>query len=141
MKELYYLTRLDSLNNFLQVFAVIFTLLTIAGFIGFLTCRLDGHFEPGDRYYKFWTRSFWTVVPLMILLWLGYIFVPTTKEAYMIYGIGGSIDFLKSDTTAVKLPHKVIEAIDGWMDFITVDNNNNSNNNNNGRQENKEFKY
>lgn len=140
MKELYYLTRLDSLNDFLQAFAVIFTILSIAGFIGFVACRLDRHFEPGDRYYKFWTRSFWTVVPVMILLWLGYIFVPTTKEAYMIYGIGGSIDFLKSDTTAVKLPHKVIEAIDGWMDLITVDNNN-SNNNNNGRQENKEFKY
>lgn len=47
---------------------------------------------------------------------LGTIFVPTTKEALMIYGIGGTIDYLKENPTAKQLPDKCVNALDKWAD-------------------------
>jgi hypothetical protein len=49
---------------------------------------------------------------------LGVVFVPTTKEALVIYGVGGTIDYVKQDTVAQKLPHKAIIAIDKYLESI-----------------------
>lgn len=50
-------------------------------------------------------------------------FVPTEKELFAIYGIGGTIDYIKSNETTKQLPDKVINALDAWIDKQTVDNN------------------
>lgn len=50
------------------------------------------------------------------------IFVPTTKEALVIYGVGGTIDYVKQDTVVQKLPQKAIIALDKYLESI---NNNN----------------
>lgn len=49
------------------------------------------------------------------------IFVPTNKELMAIYGIGGTIDYIKSDSVATNLPSKAIKAIDLWLDEKTND--------------------
>ena len=36
----------------------------------------------------------------------------------LIYGVGGSIDYLRNNTTAQKLPDKCIEALDAWVDEL-----------------------
>lgn len=46
-------------------------------------------------------------------------FVPTTKEAYIIYGVGGTIDFIRSDQTAKQLPHKVV--VDKYLEGLVSD--------------------
>lgn len=52
-----------------------------------------------------------TSVSLLLTL-----FTPSKKELYMIYGIGGTIDYLRENPTAKKLPGKCIKAIDKWVD-------------------------
>ena len=55
-------------------------------------------------------------IPVAIISLMGLVFIPTTKEAYMIWGVGGTIDYLKSNDTAKKLPDKAIKALDKWAD-------------------------
>ena len=56
------------------------------------------------------------------LLIIGFIsvllccFIPRTKEMYAIYGIGGVIDYVKGNEKAKKLPDKVIDALDKYLD-------------------------
>ena len=56
------------------------------------------------------------------LLIIGFIsvllccFIPSTKEMYAIYGIGGVIDYVKGNEKAKKLPDKVIDALDKYLD-------------------------
>lgn len=44
------------------------------------------------------------------------IFVPSTKEALLIYGIGGTVDYIKQNPTAKQLPDKCIKVLDKWAD-------------------------
>ena len=42
-----------------------------------------------------------------------------TNEALMIYCVGGTIDYVKSNETAKQLPDKCIKALDKWADNLT----------------------
>lgn len=48
---------------------------------------------------------------------LGVIFIPSTKQLYLMYGIGTTIDYLKSNDTANQIPDKAIKALDAWLDM------------------------
>ena len=61
-------------------------------------------------------------IPVAVISLMGLLFVPTTPEAYMVWGVGGTIDYLKSNETAKKLPDKAIKALDKWADsFLEVE--------------------
>lgn len=47
------------------------------------------------------------------------IFIPTTNEALLIYGVGGTIDYIKSNSTAKQLPDKCVKALDKYLDNLT----------------------
>ena len=64
------------------------------------------------------------VFPTTIIITLLFIFTPTTKEALMIWGVGGTIDYVKSNDTAKQLPDKCIEALDKWVDSLNEQENN-----------------
>ena len=59
------------------------------------------------------------IVALIVGLML--IFIPTTKEMLLIYGVGGAIDYVKSNDTAKGLPDKAIKALDKYLDEISKD--------------------
>ncbi len=50
-------------------------------------------------------------IPIFLL-----VFIPSKRDMLMIIGIGGTIEYLKSNDTAKKLPDKVIMAIDKLLD-------------------------
>lgn len=47
------------------------------------------------------------------------VFVPSERQLYAIYGIGGTIDYIRSNDTAKQLPDKVVNALDAWLDNQT----------------------
>lgn len=62
---------------------------------------------------KMWTK----IMSISLVVFaLGAIFVPTTSDALLIYGVGGTIDYIKSNKTAQKLPDKCIKALDKYLD-------------------------
>lgn len=54
-------------------------------------------------------------------------FVPTTNEALLIYGVGGMIDYIKSNDTAKQLPNKCVKALDKYLDNLTKEEKQNDN--------------
>ena len=61
-------------------------------------------------------RVCFVLSPIIVAFSLFLIFVPTTKEAYQIYGIGGTIDYIKSNQEAKKIPDKAIKALNCFLD-------------------------
>ena len=47
------------------------------------------------------------------------IFIPTSKEAMLILGVGGTIDYIKKNETIQQIPDKCINALDAWVDSLT----------------------
>ena len=121
MSELYWVTRLDSFCNVL-LFASILSGIALFVFIFGLVNALD---DEDKEMFKTFKKAFKIALSIFILSISINIFVPTTKEAYMIYGVGGTIDYIKSDSVASKLPHKAIVALDKYLEAISDDNHGN----------------
>lgn len=51
------------------------------------------------------------------------LFIPTTNQALLIYGVGGTIDYIKANDTAKQLPDRCIKALDKYLDNLTKDEN------------------
>lgn len=52
---------------------------------------------------------------------VGVVFIPGHKELMAIYGIGGTIDYIKSNDKAKELPDKVVDALTRYIDSIEKD--------------------
>lgn len=110
MEEIYWITRLDSIRCF---FITLTVLCSVIGTVLFLSFIITSDFEPVSKVVKKW------VIILMIAaipFIMGAIFIPTTKDMLMIYGVGGTIEYLKDNETAKQLPDKSIEALDKLLD-------------------------
>lgn len=116
MEEIYWITRLDSIHTFVFV-SMMLSLMVSAGTGFFCVIESSEHHcdkELVKKVLKYCKSSF---VIFFILLLLK-IFIPTTKEAFAIWGVGGTIDYVKSNETAKQLPDKCIEALDKWVDSL-----------------------
>lgn len=47
------------------------------------------------------------------------VITPTTEEAYLIYGVGNTIDYIQDNPKAKQLPDKCIDALSRWVDNIS----------------------
>lgn len=56
------------------------------------------------------------LIILGLLFFVGFVLVPSTKKAYKIFGIGGTIDYLKTNDTAKNIPDKCLKALDVFLD-------------------------
>lgn len=125
MSEMYWITRLDGLRDLLVILAVISLIIMIVSFVS----AVIGIAEK-DRFFR--RRGKQAAICGLIMLVIGKLglaFIPTTKEALLIYGVGGGIDYIKSDTTAQQLPHKFVEACDAYLDEILKEDGNENDNN------------
>ena len=121
MSELYWITRLDSFCNVLLLASILSGIAIPTFIIGLNYARDDGDTEM----FKIFKKALKITISVFILSTCINIFVPTTKEVYMIYGVGGTIDYIKSDSVASKLPHKAIVALDKYLEAISDDNHDN----------------
>lgn len=46
------------------------------------------------------------------------VITPTTEQAYLIYGVGSTIDYIQDNPKAKQLPDKCIDALSRWVDNI-----------------------
>lgn len=49
---------------------------------------------------------------------VGVVFIPGNKELMAIYGIGGTIDYIKSNDKAKELPDKVVDALTKYLETL-----------------------
>ena len=126
MNEIYWITRLDAICNFLTAVTVV-SFLTSAFIVVFVVCnRIEANsYKKGSEYYNCYMQKFKMLLShfkrfifVTIIACLINFFIPTTNEALMVYGIGGTIDYIKSNKTAKQLPDKYIKALDKWVDNL-----------------------
>lgn len=124
MIELYWLTRLDAICDILSIVIALSIICTvICPIVMWTHCdyRDDKYKDSSYNADNYWIYHFTkdllkkASITLIICSALS-IFIPTTKDAYIIYGIGGTIDYLKTNDKAKHLPDKVINALDKYLD-------------------------
>ena len=117
MSELYWITRFGSLHNIgiamCWVFLLIAVILWIASISKDEWTGEDCCTEKQKNLLRKKSKYSLAVSVIGVLMW---IFIPTQEEAYFIYGVGGTMDYIKSNPTAKQIPDKCIKALDKWID-------------------------
>lgn len=111
MVEIYWLTRLDS------ILVSFFIIALITGMFGVIILIISIIEYVQDELDEMPLKKVWIgLISTCVISSFIMIFTPSTKDMYMIYGIGGSIDYLRENETAKQLPDKCINFIDKWVD-------------------------
>ena len=131
MNEIYWITRFDGICVFLTLIAVFSVIATVVLFFIGLIKRSDADIHNEDG--KTWEQHIETskmclyfakrcAIIFFVSVSINF-FIPTTNEALLIYGVGGTIDYIKSNDTAKQLPDKCVKALDKYLDNITKEEN------------------
>ena len=121
MSELYWLYVLGNLNGFCR-------LLIVLSIIAFVVCVIF-YIVPQDEDFGFPLAKKYIVklimfilLPILIISTIGNTFIPDTKTLYVIYGVGGTLDYLKENKTAKQIPDKAILVLDKYLNEKLEDN-------------------
>ena len=112
MSELYWLTRLEYIQNFL---VIVMSVSGIALFFSFVLWFM-ADYEDEDKLTLKWVISSFTTLVISSLI---FVFVPSTKEALLIWGVGSTIDYIQENETAKQLPDKCINALNDWVESLS----------------------
>ena len=116
MSEIYWITRLD----IIQGFCIAFLVAGIASIV--IAClRTFCALESTDLSITNKCKKVGIILTAIFLP--AVMFIPTSKDAMLIFGIGPTIDYVQSNETAKQLPDKCIEALDNWVESLTLDKN------------------
>jgi hypothetical protein len=118
MKEIYLLTRLSELSHVLEILEVVCVIVIAVIFSGvIINYSCDGKSDlPG--WAKKWVPA--TIAVLSVALVLDF-FIPNRNDMLLIYGLGGTIDYVQSNDKAKQLPDKAVEALNRYLDTINED--------------------
>ena len=131
MNEIYWITRLDLICGVLNLIVVLSVIATVVLFFIGLSKRcyadihnedsetLEQHIETSKMCLYFAKRC---AIIFFVSVFINF-FIPTTNEALLIYGVGGTIDYIKSNDTAKQLPDKCVKALDKYLDNLTKEEN------------------
>lgn len=115
MSEIYWITTLDGIKGALVLFAIISLIVATVAVIIWLAEDLY------DDKLLICKRVIRTSTAIFVTLILGLVFIPSTKDMLLIYGAGGSIEYIKNNETAKQLPDKCIQAIDALLNEYIED--------------------
>lgn len=118
MKEMYWMDVIGNISTTTAVFAAVSIFAAIMFLIAMVVAKSDDENDDFASCRK-WAKRFGIVGVVFILI---TVFTPSTKSLYLIYGVGGTLDYIKSNDKAKQLPDKVINALDRWIDSQTEDN-------------------
>lgn len=113
MNELYWLNVLGNLNDLGGAIVILSFLVFIALGFWFFLCSTDD-LEPSPFIKKVFKGSLSAIVLGVVMV----TFIPSTKNLLIIYGVGDTIDYLKDNKDANKIPDKCVKALDKYLDDV-----------------------
>lgn len=122
MSDLYWFLILGSLHDFFVACLVISIGMFISFFIITAIADSKGDEDTQEKALNIAAASFIVVILSTLLM----IMIPSKKELYVIYGVGSTIEYLKSNPNAKELPDKCIKALERWADSVNEENNKDS---------------
>lgn len=117
MNELYWITRLDAINMTAGIAIAIGAGALVVMTVLYLITNGDEN-EYAENCRKKLRKAFkkWAIFSAISLL--VFIFTPDRRDALLIYGVGGTIDYIKSNDKAKEIPDKVVDALTRYVDSI-----------------------
>ena len=115
MSEIYWLSRLDGV---LAIFGIICTISVVSAVFMSLVVMIDREgetFMPQKKSKKLLRCCIITA----LITGIACVFVPSSKQAYMIFGIGRVVDYIQESEMASQLPDKCVEALEVWLESLT----------------------
>lgn len=119
MTDLYWIIALGKLGCIAELFAFLGGLASFVATLAFIIAMCED-FEDETKIIIRKSRNIAYIIFAISLMFVT--FIPNTTQLYMIYGVGGTMDYLKSNPTARKLPDKCIRAFDKWADKLAEEN-------------------
>ena len=119
MNEIYWLQVIGNigvLSGTALVVTIIALIILTFGYCVFDVCDEDDRAKQA-AIVKWLRRS---AVGIVISI-VGVVFIPSDKELMAIYGIGGTIDYIKSNDKAKELPDKVVDALTKYLETLNED--------------------
>lgn len=113
MSDLYWLNVLGYLHNVGAAITVLSLLVSFSLALWLFMCAEDGE-EALPIIKKVFKGSMFAIVFGVVMV----IFIPSQKNLLIIYGVGGTIDYLKENKDANKIPDKCIKALDKYLDDV-----------------------
>ena len=113
MIEIYWIEMLDGIVSLLFISGVIVSIIGIGMIIS-----SSGGYDYGVKYeddLSLRKNGIKTLLVSAFILVL-FVLVPNTKQAYRIYGISATINYLKDNVEAKQLPDKGIKVLNKWAD-------------------------
>lgn len=128
MVEIYWLQRLGNIGFCFNIgfWLCTFIAIVIAVWCFSVWCFMDDC--EGFRYKHLipWVKKFAMVFAFFTI---GSIFIPTQHDLMVIYGLGGTIDYIKNNDKAKELPDKVVNALTRYVDYLEKENGEENNTN------------
>lgn len=114
MNEIYWMTVIGNLSTVLTVVWIVALIIAVIMLIVLLVSEGDV-IEDEDNAHTFfkWLKR---IVVCGVIAAMANIFIPTTKQLLYIYGVGGTIDYIRNNDTAKQLPDKCIKVLDRFAD-------------------------
>lgn len=116
MKEIYWLQVIGNIGD-CSVTALVVTIIALTILtIGYCAFEV---YDDDDRKKQAaivkWLRRSAVGIAISVV---GVVFIPNDKELMVIYGIGGTIDYIKSNDKAKELPDKVVDALTKYLETL-----------------------
>jgi len=119
MLELYLISRIGVIHG-------LFVAATVISIITAITCyiiSISTDDWSGEDICNEWQKSklrnfankMFVVFGISVLI---AAITPTKEEAYLIYGVGSTIDYIQSNPKAKQIPDKCIDALNQWVDNL-----------------------
>lgn len=118
MSTLYWINVLGNLNELSMIILVMSILFGVIFLIATIFYEDEIKADLSKVGCKRFVKARNTACIAFIISMLGVTFIPAKEQLYIIYGVGGTIDYLKENPTAKELPDKCIKALDTWLDTV-----------------------
>lgn len=118
MSTLYWINVLGNLNDVCTLIFVTSALFSIVFFLVTIFYENEIKADLSKVGYKRFVKVRKIFCIVLIISTLACVFLPTKSQLYMIYGVGGTIDYLRENPKAKEFPDKCIKALDTWVDNL-----------------------
>lgn len=120
MWELYFITRIGIIHG---LTIPVFTLSILTAIICYIVSIVEDDYT-GENVCTEWQKSKLRKFANKMFIVFGIsvtinVITPTTEQAYLIYGVGSTIDYIQDNPKAKQLPDKCIDALNRWVDNIS----------------------
>ena len=113
MSTIYWIEMLDGIVSLLLISGAIVFIIGIV-----MTISSYGGEEYGEKYEENLPLRKNGIKTLLVSAFILVLFalIPSTKQAYIIWGVGGTIEYLKNNKDAEQLPDKTLNILNKWAD-------------------------